>query len=46
MSNISVKDQWFRRCCLKYFLSTALVALCLAELNHWCNFGKGHYEEH
>ena len=29
-------DQWFRRCG-RYFLSGALVALCLAERIHLCN---------
>ena len=40
-------DLWFRmRCCLKIFLFLALVAICLAEQNHLCNFGSGHYGEH
>ena len=33
-------DSWFMRC-LRYFLSTALVAP-LAERNHLCNFSRGH----
>ena len=29
-------DQWFRRCCLKGFLSTALVALRLGRVEPFC----------
>ena len=36
-------DHWFRRCCLKDFLSGALAASCSVEGNHLYNFGKGHY---
>ena len=38
-------DLWFRRCCLKDFLSGALAALMLSEAEP-CNFGIGHYGEH
>ena len=38
-------DQRFRRCCLKHFLSRALVALCSVAWNHLCNFGRRHHEE-
>ena len=31
-------DQWFRRCCLKDFLSGALAALLFCGTNHLCNF--------
>ena len=39
--NILNFDQWFRR----YFLSTALASLSLAELDYLCNFGREHYGE-
>ena len=36
-------DQWFRRrCCLKDFLSRALVALVFSCLIHLSNFGRVH----
>ena len=38
-------DQWLRRCCLKNFLSRALVALFPAVRNQLYNFGKGHQKE-
>ena len=38
--------QWFRRCCLKDFLSGALAALCSMERNHLCNIVRGHHGEH
>ena len=35
-----------RRCRLKVFLILALTPFCLAEWNHFSNFGKGALEEH
>ena len=47
MSNISVKDQWFRRRCpLKYSYLQLWWPFCLAERHPLCNFCTGHYEEH
>ena len=38
-------DQWFtRKRCLRRFISRALAALLLSELNHLRNSGKGFYE--
>ena len=34
-------NQWFRRRCLKYFLSWLWPPFCSAERNHLCNFGRG-----
>ena len=33
-------NQWFRRTCLKYFLSWLWLPFCSAERNHLCNFGR------
>ena len=38
--------QWFRRCCLKDFLSGAMAASCSVERNHLCNFEREHHGEH
>ena len=52
MRNTSVKlfclnlDQWFRRCCLKDFLSRSLEVLLFSGANNLCNFIRGHYREH
>ena len=35
--------QWFRRCCLKDFLSGALAALLFGGGNNLCNFKRGHH---
>ena len=29
-----------------HFICGALAALCSAEWNHLCNFGRGYYKEH
>ena len=40
-------DHRFRsQCRLKDFLSRVLVALMFSDVNHLCNLGRGHYEEH
>ena len=37
-------DQWFRMS-FRDSLSGALAALCLAEQNHLCNFGREYQEK-
>ena len=39
-------DQWFRRCCLKDFLSRALAASMFGGLETFTLFFLGHYGEH
>ena len=36
--NILNLNQWFRRCCLKYFLSTALAALLFGGAEPFVQF--------
>ena len=38
--------QWFRRCCLKDFLSGAVVVLLFGGAEPLCNFERGHQGEH
>ena len=38
--------QWFRRCCLKDFLSGAVVVLLFGGAEPLCNFERGHHGEH
>ena len=35
--------QWFRRCCLKVFLSGAVVVLLFGGAEPLCNFERGHH---
>ena len=37
---------WFRKCCLKDFLSRALATLLFGEAEHLCYFERGHHGEH
>ena len=41
-----ILDQWFGKCCLKYFLYRALEVLFSGQAETFVKFCRKHYEEH